>query len=63
MENAIAVFRLNTELYPGIANTYDSLGEAYLAAGDSVQAVKNYQKSLELNPANLNAQRVLDEIQ
>ena len=62
-ENTIAIFRLNAELYPEMANTYDSLGEAYLAAGDTVNAVKNYRKSLELNPDNLNARQVLQKIQ
>ncbi len=31
---AIEVFKLNVKLYPNSSNTYDSLGEAYAAAGD-----------------------------
>lgn len=33
----------------------DSLGEACLAAGERELAVRNYKKSLELNPQNTNA--------
>jgi predicted alpha/beta superfamily hydrolase/TolA-binding protein len=54
-EEAIAVFRLNVEMFPGSANTYDSLGEAYAVARDTASAVENYRKSLELNPQNTNA--------
>jgi CubicO group peptidase (beta-lactamase class C family) len=45
---AIAVFRLNTELYPGSANTYDSLGEALEASGDKAGAVAMYRKCIEV---------------
>ncbi|TMP63115.1 serine hydrolase, partial [Pseudoalteromonas sp. S1649] len=33
LDAAITVFELNNQSYPDAANTYDSLGEAYLAAG------------------------------
>jgi tetratricopeptide (TPR) repeat protein len=45
---AIAVFRLNTELYPDSANTFDSLGEALEASGDKAAAIAMYQKTLEV---------------
>jgi hypothetical protein len=44
---AIAILKLNTELYPASANTYDSLAEAYMVSGDKAQAVAFYRKSLE----------------
>ncbi|TMI88896.1 MAG: tetratricopeptide repeat protein, partial [Bacteroidetes bacterium] len=31
-------------------NTWDSLGEAYAAAGKKTEAIENYEKSLKLNP-------------
>ncbi len=46
-ESAIAVFQLNINLYPGVANCYDSMGEAYLLAGDNHKAVTYYQMALE----------------
>ena len=45
---AIAIFRLNTELYPASANTYDSLAEATEASGDKAAAVALYKKALEV---------------
>ncbi len=60
--DAIRIFQLNVELYPDSANTYDSLGEAYMAAGDKAQAVKNYEKSLSLNPQNTNATAMLKRL-
>ncbi len=59
---AIEIFKLNIAEYPKSANGYDSLGEAYVAAGDATQAVINYAKSLELNPKNANAAAKLAEI-
>ncbi len=45
---AIAVFRLNTELYPNSANPWDSLGEALEASGDKAGAVAAYTKCVEV---------------
>jgi CubicO group peptidase (beta-lactamase class C family) len=52
---AIEIFKLAVSLYPKSANTYDSLAEAYEIAGDRALAIKNYRRSLELNPKNVNA--------
>ena len=38
---AIEVFKLNVEMYPDKVNVYDSLAEAYMAAGDKEKASKN----------------------
>lgn len=61
-QKAIEIFKLNVAIYPQAFNTYDSLGEAYLAAGQRELAIKNYQKSLELNPQNTNATDALRRI-
>ena len=53
--DAIAIFELNVDIYPESANAYDSLAEAYAAAGLTEQAIANYEKSLLLNPGNANA--------
>jgi hypothetical protein len=50
---------LNVAEHPDASNPYDSLGEAYLAAGDTANAILNYQKSVELNPANTTGAAVL----
>ena len=63
IDDAIAIFEFNAGEYPGSANTYDSLGEAYLANGNMGKAQENYRKSLELDPANENAVNMLKTIQ
>jgi tetratricopeptide (TPR) repeat protein len=47
---AVAVLQLNVEAHPNSANTYDSLGEAYLGAGNKTLAIENYRKALALDP-------------
>jgi CubicO group peptidase (beta-lactamase class C family) len=60
---AIAVFSLNVEFYPASANTYDSLAEAYMENGDRELAVRNYRRSLELDPGNSNAVQMLKKLE
>ena len=62
MEEAIAVFIINTKYFPDIANNYDSLGEAYMLKGEKKLALENYKKSLELNPQNKNAEMRINEL-
>ncbi|MFC0605091.1 tetratricopeptide repeat protein [Winogradskyella pulchriflava] len=59
-EKAIAVFKLNVELHPTSDNVYDSLAEAYLRSGDSLQAYNNYKIALEINPRNPRAEQYVD---
>lgn len=61
-DEAIHVFEQNVVKYPTSYNVYDSLGEAFLKAGQTESAIANYKKSLELNPDNTNARRVLGEL-
>jgi tetratricopeptide (TPR) repeat protein len=61
-KEAIAVFLLNTEEFPGEYNTWDSLAEAYLADGQRDLAIKYYRKVLELRPGDENATRMLRQI-
>lgn len=62
-EDALKIFKLNTELHPNAFNTFDSYGECILALGDKENAIIAYKKSLELNPENANAKKVLSEIE
>ena len=55
-KQAIAVLRLNTEQYPGSANTWDSLGEILLGTGDEPGSLASYKKALETDPNYPNAQ-------
>ena len=60
--DAIRIFQLNLEAYPQSSNVYDSLGEAYMDAGNKPQAIANYQKSLQMNPKNGNAIQMLRKL-
>lgn len=62
VNGAIKIFTFATEMYPGDANLFDSLGEAYWVAKDYNAAILNYGKSLSLNPKNLNAIDMLVKI-
>ena len=63
VQDAIEVFKLNVDCFPDSANAFDSLGEAYMKNGDKKNAVINYKKSLELNPENKNAKKMLKELE
>lgn len=63
LPEAIEIFKFNVELFPQDGNVHDSLGEAYLAHGDKVQAVTSYRRSLELDPTNTNAEKVLKQLE
>ena len=62
-DEAIQIFKLNVELYPKAFNTYDSLGEAYMTAGNKELAIANYKKSLELNPKNTSGAEMLKRLE
>lgn len=61
-EDALKIFKLNTELYPKGYNTFDSYGECLLELGDKENAIIAFKKSLELNPKNENAKTKLSGI-
>jgi len=60
--DAIRIFQLNVEAYPQSSNVYDSLGEAYMDDGNKPLAIANYQKSLQLNPRNRGAVKMLQKL-
>ncbi|MEK6334081.1 MAG: serine hydrolase [Acidobacteriota bacterium] len=55
VDDAIAILKVGTELYPKEANLYDSLGEFHLRKGDKAKALQHYKKALEINPDFPNA--------
>jgi len=56
---AIAVLNLNLESYPSSADARASLGEAYLASGDSTRAVTLLREALAIDPGHRSARRML----
>lgn len=61
--DAVRVFEANVEHYPDDANAFDSLGDGYMAAGETAKAIANYRKSLSMDPSNENARKRLEELQ
>ena len=52
LDEAIQLFEVNTKLFPDIANSFDSLAEAYMISGNNDKAIENYKKILEIDPNN-----------
>jgi hypothetical protein len=62
LAEAIAVFKLNVELYPQSWNVYDSLAEGHMMNGEKELAIEYYEKSLALNPNNVNGAQMLKKL-
>lgn len=56
LEEAIEVFKKNSQLYPNSANVYDSLGEAFEKSGQLKEAKENYEKSYKMAQSQGNLQ-------
>lgn len=64
---AIAVFEANVRRYPNSANAHDSLGDGFVAAGDTASAITAYRRALEIArrggvPANPETEQKLDAL-
>jgi cyclase len=62
-EDAIKILELNAVEYPEFWMTFDALGDVYFIVGNKEKAIKNYKKSLEFNPDNENAEKMLEQLQ
>ena len=63
LNDAIKVFELNVKENPNSGDAFDSLGEGYFLAEKYDISKKHYEKSLELNPKNDNARKMLSKIE
>jgi len=61
-DNSLQTFASAALIFPKSSNIYDSYGEALLQCGKKEDAIKMYQKSIELNPDNENGKKVLKEL-
>jgi CubicO group peptidase (beta-lactamase class C family) len=59
---AVETFSTITKIFPNSWNAFDSYGEALLLNNQKEEAIKMYQKSIELNPDNENGKKVLQKI-
>jgi len=61
-ERALELFEFNTRIFPESWNAWDSLGEAHFNLGHKEEAIRVYKKSLELNPDNEAAEKMIARI-
>ncbi len=61
-EKALEVFKLNTKLFPDSGSAFDSYGEVLAKIGRKEEAIKMYQKSIELDPTNEMGKRILADL-
>lgn len=59
---AIQKFKKQVELDPNNANSYDSLGDGYLAAGNKAEAITQFKKALEIDPNFTASQKKLKDL-
>ncbi len=57
------ILEIAIDYFPNAFNLYDSYGEVLLNMGEKEEAIKNYKKSVELNPDNQHGVEVLKQLQ
>ena len=62
-DEAIQLFARNVKEFPDSSNVYDSLADAYAAAGKKELAIENYQKAVKLDPKNEVSREKLKKLQ
>ncbi|MEM9937055.1 MAG: hypothetical protein AAF824_25725, partial [Bacteroidota bacterium] len=62
-EKAIDILKLIVQAYPDQWYPYSFLADFQLHAGQKQEAIKNYKKSLEMNPENGQARERLKELE
>ena len=62
-KDAINIFKINVALHPTSYNVYDSLGEALLKSGDTVQALVNFKKSLVYDSGNKRIKKTIKRLE
>lgn len=59
---SVELFKLATVIFPGSGNAWDSLGDGYAWIGEKALSIASYQKSLALDPGNINAVQQLKKL-
>ena len=55
---ARAMFELNIQNYPKSANVYDSMGDFFLDQADTLQAIDQFRKALELGDSPITREKL-----
>lgn len=63
LDDALRLFKLNTELNPEIPNTWDSYSECLMAMGKKEEGIKAFKKFVELSPDHESAKRTLEALE
>lgn len=61
-DNAILIFQTIMSEFPEYWKGYDALSETYLLRGDTAAVIQYYRKSLDLNPGNETAKRMIKQL-
>lgn len=61
-DDAVAVFRLQADLYPTVPNVFDSLGDGERRAGRPEEAARAYRQALDLDPTFAHPREMLEEL-
>jgi tetratricopeptide (TPR) repeat protein len=61
-DDALALLQLNAEFYPNSAPTYAMMAVAYQKKNDKENAIKNFEKVLQIEPNNQQAKRQLEQL-
>ena len=61
-DDALALLQLNAEFNPSSAPTYGGMAQAYLKKNDKENAIKNFEKVLQIDPNNQLAKRQLEQL-
>ena len=62
LDTAIELFKLNTEIFPDIANCWDSFGEALAKKGNKEKAIEAYEKALSIRPHLESSKKALEKL-
>ena len=62
LNQTIEILKLSVEANPQSADSYELLGDAYTKSGDRELAIKSYEKSLELDPHDLDVVESLKQL-
>ena len=62
INKALAIFKINVEMYPNSSNAYNNYAGALLSNGQRDLGIENLKKSVELNPANIAGIQTLERM-
>ncbi|NND94276.1 MAG: hypothetical protein HKN45_05380 [Flavobacteriales bacterium] len=62
-DDALKLFKLNTELYPESSNPWDSYSMCLIAMGKKEEGIQAYKRFIELSPLDQYAKKKLEELE